>query len=373
MDTSLDLVRQYRDLARQEREHREVTLTWALPFSWVRAGTAGAVRQGLSFDYLMSESLIDLQYQDERDVIGPAQAILLSMNTVLTLQDSAHGLANSSIVPSHTDMGLRIALGCATLEAAIVSVARFYETVCKPVHINLHTNGDLATISIVVDAAITEDGRQLEEIYLTWLFMHCIYFLGKPLPAADVTLRDPHHFNMGRQHFGIGAPVRHGPVTSFRFARSLLGAKTQNRVGANPHLEAALLWLDFVEGETPECNHLIYLGDDGFTRLKDIAEERSVSRATIRRRLQSVEGGFRGARERALVKAATSLLMTSERSVEAISAELGYADARNFRRFFKNATGLTPQQARSHSISATVGSQQRLLEKLAMVSARFTA
>lgn len=321
----------------------------------------------------MSESLIDLRYGDERDEIGPAQAVLLSMNTVLTMQDSAHGLASSSIVPSHTDMSLRIALGCATLEAAIISVARFYETVCKAVHITLRTKGDLATISIEVDASITEDGRQLEEIYLTWLFMHCIYYLGRPLPATDVILRDPRHFNMGRQHFGIGAPVRHGSETSFRFARSLLGARTVNRVGANPHLEAALLWLDFVEGETPERNGMVYLGDDGFTRLKDVAQERSVSRATIRRRLQSIEGGFRGARERALVKAATSLLMTSDQSVEAISAELGYADARNFRRFFKNATGLTPQQARSGSTTASAGSQQRLLDKLAIVSARFTS
>jgi AraC-like DNA-binding protein len=346
---------------------------WALPYSWLRRETAGAVRQGLSFDYLMSESLIDLQYRDDRDVIGPAQAVLLCMNTVLALQDSAHGLANASIVPRHSELGLRIALGSATLEASINSVTGFYHSVCSAVRFNLQNKDDTTTLSIMVDAPNTEDAIQLEEIYLTWLFMHCIYFLGRSMPIIDVMVRDPAHFNMGQQHFGIGAPVRYGPVTSFRFARSLLGARSVNRAGDNPHLEAALLWLDFVQGEAAEKPSIIYLGEQGFTRLKDIAEERSVSRSTIRRRLQSVDGGFRGARERALVKAATRMLISSDESVEAISAELGYADARNFRRFFKNATGLTPQQARARSRDVGSVGEQRVLDKLAIVSARFNS
>lgn len=346
---------------------------WTLPYSWLRRETAGAVRQGLSFDYLMSESFIDLQYGDDRDVIGPAQAVLLCMNTVLALQDSAHGLASASIVPRHSELSLRIALGCATLEASINAVAGFYHSVCSAVRFTLHSKDDIATISIHVDAPNAEDAMQLEEIYLTWMLMHCIYFLGRAMPVVDVTVRDPAHFNMGQQHFGIGAPVRYGPATSFRFSRSLLGARSVNRAGDNPHLEAALLWLDFVHGKSPETSSIVYLGEQGFTRLKDIAEERSVSRSTIRRRLQSVEGGFRGARERALVKAATSLLISSDESVEAISAELGYADARNFRRFFKNATGLTPQQARARSRNIASAGEQRVLDKLAIVSARFNA
>jgi AraC-like DNA-binding protein len=344
-----------------------------LPYSWLCRETAGAVRQGLSFDYLMSESLIDLRYKDDRDMIEPAQAILLCMNTVLALQDSAHGLANASIVPAHSELSLRIALGCATLEASINAVTRFYEAVSTAVRFNLETKGDMVTVRIMVDAPNAEDGIQLEEIYLTWLFMHCIYFLGRPMPVVDVTVRDPLHFNMGRRHFGIGAPVRHGPVTSFRFARSLLGARSVNRAGDNPHFEAALLWLDFVQGEAAEPSTMVYLGENGFTRLKDVAEERSVSRATIRRRLLSVDGGYRGARERTLVKAATRLLMASDDSVEAISAELGYADVRNFRRFFKNATGLTPQQSRARSKNVASGGEQRVLDKLALVSARFSS
>ena len=68
---------------------------------------------------------------------------------------------------------------------------------------------------------------------------------------------------------------------------------------------------------------------------------------------------------RRVAAGATTLLLTGESTVEAISAELGYADVRSFRRFFKNATGLTPQEARLRSGSAALGAEQSLLETLA--------
>jgi hypothetical protein len=125
---------------------------WALPYDWLRRHTAGAVRQGLSFDALLAESLIDLRYGDNRDVVGPAQALLLCMNTTLGLEDSAHGLANASIMPSHSALSLRIALSCSTLGAAINAISRFYKTVSTAVRFNLATQHDLAIVSVSVDA-----------------------------------------------------------------------------------------------------------------------------------------------------------------------------------------------------------------------------
>jgi AraC-like DNA-binding protein len=346
---------------------------WALPYDWLRRHTAGAVRQGLSFESLMAESLIDLKYGDNRDVVGPAQFMLLCQNTTMGLEDAAHGLAKASVMPCHSALSLRIALGCTTLEAAINAVHRFYETVSTAVRFNLRTEQDLVTVSVSVDARNAEDEIQLEETYLTWLYKHCLYFLGRPLPVVDVSVRDPLHFNIGRRHYGIGGLVRAGTVTSFRFSRSLLGARANNRAGDNVHWEVARLWLNFAQGGPAARTSSVYVGEGGFVRLKDIAEQKRVSPTTMRRRFQSVDGGFRGGRERALVEAANTLLLTSDESVEAISAELGYADVRNFRRFFKNATGLSPQQARSRSRSVASGEEQRVLEKLAAKSALLSA
>jgi AraC-like DNA-binding protein len=295
------------------------------------------------------------------------------MNTTLCLEDSAHGLANGAIPPSHSAASLRIALGCTTLAAAIAAVITFYNTISTSVHFNLATEGDLATISISVDALNTEDAIQLEETYLSWFYKHCMYFFGRQMPVVDVVVRDPFHFEIGRRHYGIGAVVRFGTVTSFRFSRSLLGTHSINRAGDNVHWEVVRLCLDIAQDSTGKQMPMAYVGEAGFVRLKDMAERMGVSRATLRRRLQSTDGGFRGARERALVEAATSLLLASEDSVEAISAELGYADVRNFRRFIKNATGLTPRQVRLRAWSQSSGEEQRVLEKLAATSARLSA
>jgi AraC-like DNA-binding protein len=346
---------------------------WALPYDWLRRHTAGAVRQGLSFEALMTESLIDLQYGDNRDVIGPAQLLLLCMNTTTGLEDSAHGLADASILPWHSALGLRLTLGCTTLGNAILAVSRFYETISTAVRLNLETEEDLVTVSVGVNASNVEDGIQLEELYLIWIYMHCMYFLGRPMPVVDVTVREPFHINLGRRHWGIGGMARHGTVTSFRFSRSLLGARSTNRAGENVHWEVARLWLDFALGAVTAPRAIPYVGEGRFIRLKDMAEQRNVSRATMRRRLQSADGGFRGGRERALVEAAMPLLLAEDYTVEAISAELGYSDVRNFRRFFKNATGLTPQQARSRAGSVALGEEQRVLEKLAAKCAALNA
>ena len=344
---------------------------WALPYSSLRRLTAGAVRQGLSFESLMSESLIDLKYGDDRDVIGPAQLMLLCMKTVLRLDDAAHGLANASIMPCHSELSLRVALSAATLEGAINAVGRLHEKVSTAVRLKLRPEHDLVTLSISVDAPNEEDAFQLEEIYLSWLFMHCMYFLGRPLPVVDVVVRDPRHINLGAQHFWIGAKVRLGSATSFRFSRRLLEAPANNRAGEYAHWEVARLWLDLAQDAVPRQNASIYIGDNGFTRMKDIAAQSNVSRATMRRRLQSTEGGFRGARRQALVEAATGMLLAGEDSVEIISAELGYSDVRNFRRFIKTATGLTPQQLRLRSRSMSCGDDQRVVERLRLTSAQF--
>jgi len=46
-------------------------------------------------------------------------------------------------------------------------------------------------------------------------------------------------------------------------------------------------------------------------------------------------------------KESLTLLRGSLRSVEAVAIELGYADARSFRRFIKGATGMTPEDLRA--------------------------
>lgn len=321
-----------------------------MPFDWITRHVSGVMRQGLSFEQVMAASQIDLRYGDNRDVVGPAQYLLLCLNTALGIADAAHGLTRSRIDPAYTALGLRVALGCATLQDAILAVARLYRTASSAVQIELTTRHDIATLNVRADSDRDSDAVLLEDIYLSWVFMHCMYFLGAPMPVIEVTTRDPFHFNLGDRHYGVDAPLRHGAVTGMRFSRALLGRRGTGRAGANPHWECFRLWLDFIERDDAWRGDREVLNNGGRLRLKDMAERNGVSTSTLRRRL-ATDGGFRHARERALAASAVRWLRDTDDSVEAIAAELGYSDARSFRRFLKAAAGATPQQIRAEGIT----------------------
>jgi len=348
----------------------------AMPFDWVERHTIGAVRQGVPLEVLLERSHIRPRHGDARDTISPTQRVLLCMNTVLALEDAAHGLARAGMGAAYPGIGLRMALGSATLEAAIAALARLYGMASNAVHIRLSTEQDVAVVSVGMDAADERNGPYLEENFLVWTFIQCLHFLGRPPPVFEVSLRDPGHFNLGLRHWGIGGPVVLGEVTAFRFPRRLLAAPPAVRAGDNPMWECHQPWLAFVAGEAaghgggaPAIED--YVGEDGFVRFADLVRASGRSANTLRRRLRdSGVGAFRGGRRRALAEAATARLTAGDDSVEAVAAELGYSDARALRRFLKAATGLTPQQLRARGGLGPTDDDRRALSALEALSGR---
>jgi AraC-like DNA-binding protein len=311
-----------------------------IPLSWVRRQCAGAVSQGVSHELLLERSLISLRHGDDRDQISPAQYLLLWMNIGISIEDAAQGLITDRFPLGHGALALRLMLGCTTLEGAFHAVRKFYSMSSGAVRLDLHTNHDYASISVRCEGRTETAAEIMEDTGLTFLFMCANVFLGRPMPIINVVTRDPAHFNLSGWHWAMKAPVRCGPVASIRFSKTLLASRPNHQICLNAYWACFRPWLQFIEEDeaapVPASEF----------KLNGLAKKSGMSYATLRRRLERVQGGFRPHRERLLASAGIALLRESEASVDSVAAELGYADARSFRRFIKSATGKTPYEIR---------------------------
>lgn len=313
----------------------------SLPLSWVERQCSGAVAEGLAQVSLWASALIDPRFGDDRDRVSPAQHALLYMNLAAGLGDEGHGLGGSRIPTGSAALAIRAMLGCATLDAALRAAARLYGLFSPTLRLRLSTDHDIAMLAISCDKGDAARRRYLEDCYAGFLFMCCTHFLGRPLPLLDMTTSDPEHVNLGRLHWAALAPVRLSGVTMLRFPKSLLAARRAGASGELALWDVFEPWLDFVERGGAAATGF------GARSLAETASARGVSVSTLRRRLQARQGGFRLENRRRLSAIGVERLTDSEVSVEAIAAELGYSDARAFRRFIKGTTGRTPQQIRA--------------------------
>ena len=312
-----------------------------VPLSWLVRLCAGAEAQGVSRDQLFGQSLIDLHYGDDRDRISPAQHLLLCMNTAMAIDDAAHGFGSQRLQCSYSALSLRVMLGCSTLEAALYAVTKLYSLESSIVRVETGATGDVATLRFRADAKTESGSLILEDIALSWLFVCCGHFIGRPLPLIDVQTRDPAHMNLGARHWAAKAPVRHGAVTALHFPKAVLASRRIGQADGEAHWACLRPWLQFVESDAPAP--ALAQATVSALRLDRLARQEGLSPQALRRRL----GGFRQIRRQALADAGVALLRADGASVEAVAADLGYADARSFRRFLKGATGKTPSEIRA--------------------------
>ncbi|MGO4712698.1 AraC family transcriptional regulator ligand-binding domain-containing protein [Bradyrhizobium sp. 2TAF24] len=311
-----------------------------VPLSWIRRHGAGAMAEGISEAEIFRNSLIDLDAEDDDAEIDSARYFLFWLNLARGIEDACHGLCDRRLRLGSSALAMRIMLGSATLENALQSVERFYRLALPSLQLKLDVAGNEARLLARHEGRSASADTVMDDVALSWLFMCCGGFLGRPLPVADVVTRDPTHFNLGQRHWSIRAPVSHGSVAAIRFPKALLGARR-----GSPSSDAALWdctrrWLRFVDEAEGEP-------------LADVEVRKEMTPAQARRERRR-EPGYRQSRQRALADAGVRLLRSTDASVDAVACQLGYADARSFRRFIKGATGRTPHQIRS---TATAGGE----------------
>lgn len=317
-------------------------LTQPVPLSWTKRLSAGAVASGLSLDKLFERALIAPRFGDERDEISPLQLILFYAVLILETEDGTHAILRRRHSPETGPLGLRILLGSPNLGDGLTALIKFYQLSTSAVRWQLSTDGPQAFIAVRLEDD-HDRGLLEEDIQLCYLYLAVTCFLGRPLPVSWITTRDAEHFNLGRNHYLMRSPVRLGSITGIAFPRALL-AKTHGGIGMQefgwrPLRQAFNLIEVDEEGEGPQPNHRDL-------RVSSLAEDLQMAPSSYRRMMAREGRGFRQMREQTLLDAALMRLRTASGSLDAVAAELGYSDARSFRRFVKRATGRTPYELR---------------------------
>lgn len=339
-------------------------LNQRIPLSWALPHCVGTVQLGLSTEAMLKQSLIDPAFGDDRDTISFEQFGLLVLNTARLVEDEAAGCGKFAISMGLSNVAAHTMLGCSTLEYALALLEKLYRH--APVHYSVVLEGEEALIAVYVDQASNEAlAYVLEDRFSIFLFGLISYFLGRPTPARAHQTRDPTHPNLNGRHWATFAPVRLAGAAGLRVPRSVLGAR---RVGEGTD---TLYW-DMIGPWVALAEQHLQLAETQFVqlgnlRLDVLAAGAGVSVSTLRRQMTRTQGGFRMVRQRLVVDASVQLLCGSSRSMEAIAAELGYSDARSFRRFIKSATGKTPEALRS-TASAAAPSSASVRERLREVS-----
>lgn len=317
-----------------------------IPLWWVERQTLGAAAEGISRDKLYDNCLIERRHGDDRDRVSSAQLTLLYMNICTSIDDEAHGLGGSRIRLGHAELAMRAILGCPTLDRAIAAMTRLYNLTSSPVRFALHMEGDDAVLVVHCENRKYDTAPPfLEDCYASFAFMLLSHFLGYALPLRSVDTRDFDHVNLNSRHWATRSPVRLAAATALRMPRSTLPLLRGADSADHDYRHLMRSWVGFVEQDM----FPVAFGDPGAITLSvsSLAREAGVSPSTLRRRMQRDHGGFREARRQAMVRSGLALLRNGRHSVDAIAVQLGYSDARSFRRFIKNTTGRTPEEIRA--------------------------
>lgn len=331
-----------------------------IPLSWVNKYCAAAHLSLIERDSLFDECDFHPRFDDDRDVVSSATWFALHFAQILSAEDELLGLAERPLRRGTIVLLLQLMLGSQNLMRALESAESMLQLMGCPTLKQLYVGDDHAVLLCHAPGDAGSGAGMVEDISLNFIVAVSSWLIGRPLPVHSVTVRDAKHPNVGGLHWGIGAPVQHGAATSVRLPKSVLMAPIVAPKSENCVLDWVCFWLDMVESGWSRSGASADRMTAG-TRLGDLSRRAGLSSSTMRRRLQEDGRGFRQSRQDALCDAGLELLRGTDASVDSIALELGYADARNFRRFMKNALGVTPSEVRNGaSVSRTaIAASQR--------------
>jgi AraC-like DNA-binding protein len=257
----------------------------------------------------------------------------------------------------------RYIVGASNLAAAIARGERAQSLLHPGSNLVLRESGKHLVVGFNSGLRSVVGGQQIDQAAIPVLISAARHFLGPTWVPDWIEMTDCEQKHLSDFEDIIGTPIRSGaqiPALAIRMSDLLVPNP------AIPKPEDAVMFSDLPV--LLAVRHLVTAEDAVKEALRtqfvlgDLSEEAVSERLLMgprkMRRVLKAEGtSFREIREQFLDERARLLLADTDLSIAEIARSLGYSEPNNFRRAFRNWTGLSPREYRAVAISKASSSE----------------
>ena len=290
--------------------------------------------------------------------VGMVWHLLISIGA--EVDDEFLGLSGQRVPQGSTELMVARAMQEPTLGEAMRAFAQSLNILWPEVHAEIKIRLDELHFSMTCKGEY-EEARQIF-LEIACIPFYCIFewLADSRFPVLRFRIDSNRHSGAVHQLAVLDCGVRfEGKGVDIVFPRSVESLVIPKRSLAGWQHEIYQIFLDILEqrkkifSRSPLQSYVIKALRCGLRSQQLVAASAGISVATLRRNLAMERTSFSEISDH-VFRETVSLLIAYGESVETIAAQMGYADARSFRRAFQRVFGVNPSTFRNNSLSDLV-------------------
>lgn len=319
---------------------------------YFRVCTRGAQRAGIDVSALLAAAGIDPAAPERPGWRGPVEAMARLVRAIWDeLDDEAMGFTRHGLKRGAFAFAAELAFDGATVAAGLSRAIAFYNLASRDIRTELALDGKAARLDMRLAEPGLDPDNYFSEFWLIIWHRLASWLAGETVPLLEASFDygEPRaYFEEFRHLF----PCPHRFDTSARAivmdARPLAGPIRRSAAELAAMLGAAPLDIMTIPASDGSLARRVrsLLRRDHAMPGEALAARLGINGEALRRSLRREGSSLSAERENVRRDTAVRALLQSNRSVEAIADDLGYAEARSFTRAFRAWTGTSPSRFR---------------------------
>jgi AraC-like DNA-binding protein len=325
-----------------------------ISISFVEEALQGVRARGMDGDALLKQvGISPALLRSFQARVSPTHYSALWLLIAEALDDEFFGQDSRRMKVGSFGMLCRTVVYCKTLGKALARALRFFDLILDDIRGMVSREANVATIALFER---TQDGTHrifAHETLIVMLHGIACWLVGRRIPilSAGFAYPPPRHSAEYLVLFSTRLTFDQ-PNTSFTFGASYLDlpvVQDEESVKAFLRIAPQNLLVKYKNTSSLTARirkRLRQQLPDELPALQALATELHVTEATLRRRLQEEGESYQSIKDQLRRDLAITYLSHSERSVEDIALNLGFAEPSAFYRAFKKWTGGSPREYR---------------------------